>query len=148
MLSRKAKYALRALEYLALHKGPEPAHIADMAKDEGLPQKFLERILLDLRKQGILYSRKGKGGGYQLNRPAKEIRLGDVIRLMDGPLAPVSCVSQTAYAKCADCKDERTCCVRFVMKDVRDAIAGVLDGMTLADMVRKTQAGSRTSKPK
>lgn len=139
MISRKAKYALRALEYLAVHGRTEPVLIADIAEKEHIPQKFLERILLDLNKKGILQSRKGKGGGYLLNRHPKDIPIGEVIRLMDGPLAPVSCVSQTAYAKCDDCLDEKSCCTRLVMKEVRDAIADVLDRTSLSAMVAKGQ---------
>ena len=143
MITRKAKYALRALEYLAIHGRTSPVLIADIAAKEHIPQKFLERILLDLNKKGILQSRKGKGGGYLLNRDPKDIPIGEVIRLMDGPLAPVSCVSQTAYAKCAECHDERSCCIRLVMKEVRDAIADVLDQTSLAAMVAKGQRAKK-----
>lgn len=137
MLTSKAKYALRALIYLAKNDRGEPVLIADLAREEKLPRKFLERILLDLKQGGILQSRKGKGGGYQLGRPAAEISLGEVIRKMDGPLAPVPCVSQTAYARCKECTDETSCEIRLVMKDVRDSIAAILDGTTLADLVNR-----------
>ena len=113
--------------------------IADLAEQERIPRKFLERILLDLNKKGILQSRKGKGGGYLLNRDPQDIPIGEVIRLMDGPLAPVSCVSHTAYARCSECVDEKSCCIRLVMKEVRDAIADVLDQTSLAAMVAKGQ---------
>ena len=140
MLTSKAKYALRAMIYLAKHAEAEPMLIADLAKAEKLPKKFLERILLDLKQAGILQSRKGKGGGYLLGRSPDKISLGEIIRKMDGPLAPVPCVSQTAYTRCKECTDEAGCEIRLVMKNVRDSIASILDGTTLGDIVsrRKT----------
>ena len=137
MLTKKAKYALRALIYLAKHQEEGPVLIVNLANAENIPRKFLERILLDLNKHGILQSKKGKGGGYSLQRTTDEIWLGDVIRLMDGPLAPVPCVSKTAYRKCRECGDESLCPIRAVMKDVRDAIARILDNTSLADMLNK-----------
>jgi Rrf2 family protein len=134
MLSKKAKYGLRALVHLAHKYGQGTTLISQLAQDEKIPKKFLEIILLDLRKHGILQSQKGKGGGYQLNKAPEEINLGDVIRILDGPLAPIPCVSKTAYARCADCRDEKTCEIRRVFQQVRDAISVVLDGKTLADM--------------
>ena len=136
MLTRKTKYALLALSHLAHHKDEGPILIADLAAAENIPKKFLETILLELRKHGILQSRKGKGGGYLLNRDPKDIPLSDVVRMMDGPFAPVSCVSETAYARCTDCKDEATCEVRAVMKRVRDSIADIFENTSLADMTR------------
>ena len=141
MLTSKAKYALRALLYLARSGDRGPVLIADLARDEKLPRKFLERILLDLKQSGILQSRKGKGGGYLLGRTPDKISLGQVIREMDGPLAPVPCVSQTAYGRCKECASEADCEIRLVMKDVRDSIAAILDGTTLADLLER-----RTSK--
>ena len=135
MLTRKAKYALKALIALAQDQTGEPVRIADLARDERIPRKFLELILLDLRNQGVLQSRKGKGGGYALAVDPKAIFVGQVVRLFDGPLAPVPCASQTAYERCADCPDEAACGVRLVMKEVRDATAHVLDRTTLADVV-------------
>jgi Rrf2 family protein len=111
--------------------------IEEVARAEKIPHKFLEAILLELKREGILRSKKGKGGGYSLALPADTVTLGRVVRLIDGPLAPVRCVSQTAYAVCADCPDEKTCHTRLIMKDVRDAIANVLDGTTLDDIIRK-----------
>lgn len=140
MLSQKAKYALKAMIHLARQEVGQPMLIADLAKAERLPQKFLERILLDLKTAGLLESRKGRGGGYLLARPPHRISLGSIIRLMDGPLAPVPCVSKMAYRRCADCADEKTCCVRPIMQEVRDSISYVLDGTTLADAVYR--AGS------
>ena len=136
MLSKRAKYALKAL--IALAGGPpgEPVRIQDLARRERIPRKFLEMILLDLRNRGILQSKKGKGGGYFLVRDPKTIMIGQLIRQFDGPLAAVPCASQTAYARCVDCRDEAGCGVRWVMKEVRDATAKILDRTTLADMVK------------
>jgi Rrf2 family protein len=135
VLSRKAKYALKALIYLAERPPSQPAVAADIAEPERLPKKFLDTILLTLRKHEILHSRRGKHGGYVLALPPEKISLADVIRLMDGPLAPVLCVSKTAYHRCADCRDEGTCRIRILMRDVRDGILGVLEQRTLADLV-------------
>ena len=132
MLSKKAKYAIKALLALAAHEGEEPMRIADLARAEHIPPKFLEAILLALRNQGILRSRKGRGGGYLLARKPSEIHLGQIVRMFDGPLAPVPCASQTAYQRCADCRNEAVCGVRLAMKEVRDATARILDGTTLA----------------
>ena len=145
MLSQKAKYALKAMIRLARSDDGRPVLIATLAKDERLPKKFLERILLDLKTGGLLESRKGKGGGYRLARAPKKISLGEIIRLMDGPLAPVSCVSKMAYRRCRDCASETECCVRPIMKKVRDSIAGVLDGTTLADALKKGGRKGRAS---
>ena len=137
MLTNKAKYALRALGRLAEDYGKGPLLISDIAQKEGIPKKFLELILLELKNQGILQSKKGKGGGYYLARQPRSVSVGRVVRLMDGPLAPVPCVSETAYAPCDECTDEATCGVRRIMKEVRDSVAGVLDQSTLADMTGK-----------
>ena len=143
MLSKRAKYGLHALFYLARNRDQGAILIAKLAAEEGIPKKFLESILLDLRKQGILVSKKGKGGGYLLNGSPDQIHLGRVVRLLDGPLAPVPCVSKMAYARCTDCKDEAKCEIRLVMQEVRDAIAGVLDSRTLADVL-KAQGRKKT----
>ncbi len=143
MLSRKAKYALKALLALARHEGPDPVRIADLAEAESLPQKFLELILLDLRNAGIVQSRKGRGGGYLLARPADKVMLGQVVRLFDGPLAPVPCASQTAYVPCTDCADEATCGVRLAMRAVRDATARILDHTSLAQVLAQQAAAAR-----
>lgn len=140
MLSMKAKYGLRAVLRLAREYGHGPILIADMAKREGIPRKFLELILLELKNKGILHSKKGKGGGYVLGRRPDAVRLGEIVRLLDGPLAPLPCVSQTAYKPCPDCPDEYTCEIRMVMKDVRDAIAEILDGTSLSDVLRRAES--------
>ena len=133
-LSRKARYALRALYALANDEGNGPVLIADLAEREHIPHKFLEVILLELRNAGILRSKKGKGGGYALARAPREVTLGQIIRVVDGPLAPIPCVSERAYVRCEECVSEESCGTRMVMKEVRDAIAKILDGTTLADV--------------
>src|SRR3954469_11078367 len=136
-LSRKERYALRALYALAEDESPRPVLIADLAEKERIPRKFLEAILLELRNAGILQSKKGKGGGYALARPPEKGTLGQVIRVVDGPLAPIPCVSERAYARCEECVSEEACGTRMVMKEVRDAIAKILDGTTLADVCER-----------
>ena len=148
MLSKKAKYAIKALLALADHQRGDPVRIADLARAEQIPPKFLEAILLGLKNQGILLSRKGKGGGYLLARDPSAVYLGQIVRMFDGPLAPVPCASQTAYAPCADCRDELTCGVRLAMKEVRDATAKVLDGTSLATLRRKVQQAGPAALPK
>ena len=140
MLSKKAKYAIKALLALADADPEEPVRISDIARAEQIPPKFLELILLGLKNHGILQSRKGKGGGYLLARTPSEIYLGQIVRMFDGPLAPVPCASQTAYIRCADCRSEAECGVHLAMKQVRDATSRVLDGTTLADLRRQMAA--------
>ena len=143
MLSKRAKYALKALLALTEHKGDEPVRIADLAARERIPPKFLELILLDLRNQGMVQSRKGKRGGYLLARDPSRIPVGQVVRLFDGPLAPVPCASQTGYVRCDDCTDEAACGVRLAMKEVRDSTARILDKMSLATLARRELAAAR-----
>ena len=132
MLSRKSKYGLKALLALAREAGKGPVLISELARRDAIPKKFLEAILLELKHHGVVESRKGKGGGYFLRRKPAEITFGEVIRVLDGPLAAVPCVSQMAYMKCVECVDEQTCGVRLAMKAVRDATAEILDHTTLA----------------
>ena len=138
MLSKKAKYAVKALLALAARGNAEPMRIADLARQERIPKKFLEAILLSLRNHGLLQSRKGRGGGYLLTRDPRQIYLGQVVRMFDGPLAAVPCASQTAYMRCVDCRDEATCGVHLAMKEVRDATAKILDHLSLATLLRRT----------
>ncbi|AJE03113.1 RrF2 family transcriptional regulator [Geobacter pickeringii] len=145
MISKKTKYALKALIYLAREYDRGPILIADMARDERIPKKFLELILLALKNAGVLQSKKGKGGGYSLARPPREISMGRVIRVLEGPLAPVPCVSETAYARCEECDDEWSCGIRLVMKDVRDAMAQILDNATLADVLERIEQEKQKS---
>ncbi|MGE0266999.1 MAG: Rrf2 family transcriptional regulator [Candidatus Omnitrophota bacterium] len=135
MISKKTKYGLQAMIYLSEHYLNGPALIADISKSKGIPKKFLEAILLELRKTGVLTSKIGKGGGYRLSKSPREITLGEIIRVLEGPLAPVGCVSQTAYQRCAECVDEKSCGIRFVMKEVRDALADILDNKSFADLM-------------
>jgi len=105
-----------------------------MAAANNIPRKFLDAILVELRNAGILNSRKGKGGGYLLARPAEKITVGQIIRILDGPLAPIACASKTAYQHCADCPDEAACAIRDIMLDVRDSIAMILDRTSIASL--------------
>lgn len=134
MLSKKSKYGLKALLVLADEAGRGPIQTSELAEREGLPKKFLEAILLELKRHGLLQSKKGRGGGYVLGRQPADITVGQVIRVLEGPLALIPCVSQTAYMKCEECVDERTCGIRLAMKEVRDATARILDNTTLADL--------------
>jgi Rrf2 family protein len=143
MLSRKAKYGLKALLVLAEDHGRGPVPGTELADREGLPKKFLELILLELKRHQLIDTRKGKGGGYTLRRPPQDISFGDVIRALDGPLAAVPCVSKTAYRRCEECIDERTCEVRKAMKEVRDASARILDGLSLAAAIRRRGTSAR-----
>lgn len=132
MLSQKARYALHALIVLAQHDGREPMQIADVATEARVPRKFLEQILVDLKRRGIVRSQRGRAGGYFIGKPAKEITFADVIRTIDGPLALAPCVSVTAYHKCDDCVDEATCSIRKVLMAARDATADVLESRNIA----------------
>ena len=134
MLSKKAKYGLKAMTVLAREFGNGPLLIGDIAKKERIPLKFLELILLELKKSGFVQSKKGKGGGYYLNRLPETISVGQLIRALDGPLALLPCVSQMAYERCAECPDEETCGIRMVFKEVRDSTANILEAKTLAEM--------------
>jgi Rrf2 family protein len=136
MLSKKAKYALKALEYLARNNDRRPLLIAEIASSQRIPKKFLELILLELKKSGVLESRKGKQGGYALAREAEAIQIGEVVRLIDGPIAMVSCVSEKAYAPCAECIDEQTCGLKIIMAEVREATISVLNKLSIADILK------------
>ena len=139
-LSKRGEYGLRAMISLADNTGRDNSsplvQIKDISKRENIPAKFLEQILLALKNAGLLQSKMGFGGGYYLARPPAEINLGQIVRVLDGPLAPVRCVSQMAYEPC-DCPDEQTCGLRMVMGDVRNAIANILDNTSLADVVSR-----------
>jgi len=141
-LSKRGEYGLRAMIDLATQLTPRNGQgsatsvvqIKEIAERQHIPAKFLEQILLTLKNNGILHSRMGVGGGYYLARSAKEISLGHIVRVLDGPLAPIGCVSQMAYEPCG-CPDEKTCGLRLVMLDVRNAISDILDNTTLADVI-------------
>ena len=140
MISHKAKYALRALVALARAPAGESLAISEIARSQRIPKKFLEQILLDLKNRGLLTSRRGKGGGYTLRRPASDISYGEVLRLIDGPVAPLPCLSVTAYRRCADCADEHRCETRRVFAEVAAQTRKVLDSTTIADAVAEPVA--------
>jgi Rrf2 family protein len=142
-LSKRGEYGLRAMIDLAAalqdddgRGGTHVVQIKDIAERQHIPAKFLEQILLALKNAGMLHSRMGVGGGYYLAKPASEITLGHIVRVLDGPLAPIGCVSHMAYEPCG-CPDERTCGLRLVMLDVRNAISDILDGTSLADVTQR-----------
>jgi Rrf2 family protein len=134
MLTKKGKYGLKAMMHLAAYPPGEPSLVSDIAEVNNIPKKFLDTILGELRNAGFVNSKKGKGGGYTLAKPAQQIRVGHIIRVLDGPLAPIQCASKTSYRRCDDCDDERRCGVRLLMLEAREALATVLDNRTLAEM--------------
>ena len=146
-VSKRGEYALRSLINLGIAQelGRPILQIRELAKKENIPIKFLEAILLEMNRAGYLDSKRGKGGGYFLKKPMNKIKIGDVVRLIDGPLAPISCASVTAYARCS-CPDEAHCGLRMLMVDVRNAIADILDKYTLADTVDVTMRKYRRDK--
>lgn len=131
MISKKAKYAFKALKVLTEEYGRGPILIAHISAKENIPQKFLEAILLDLRNHGLLQSQKGKGGGYMLRLDPQQVNLAQVLRIIDGPIAPTPCVSKHFYVRCDDCADEETCVIRPLMVRVRDANLAVYEQVTL-----------------
>ena len=139
-ISKRTQYGLKAVLALGRRYGEGPVLISRLAEEESIPIKFLELILLELKGHGLLESKKGKGGGYQLSRPPSTITMGSIIRIMEGPLAALPCASETAFRPCADCRDVETCGTRIIMRQVRDAMADVLDRTTLADLLRKVEA--------
>jgi Rrf2 family protein len=147
-LSKRGEYGLRAMIELATWESdlpdPQIVQIKELAERQKIPAKFLEQILLSLKNAGLLQSKMGIGGGYHLARPPAEISLGHIVRVLDGPLAPIRCVSQMAYEPCG-CPDEQTCGLRMVMSDVRNAISDILDTTTLADVARRVEAAKRST---
>ncbi|MDH6264822.1 Rrf2 family protein [Rhizobium sp. SG_E_25_P2] len=141
MLTKKGKYGLKAMIALASLPEGEMAFAAEIALAERIPKKFLDTILLELRRSGLVKSRKGRAGGYALARRAEDISIGACMRVLDGPLAPISCASRTAFAPCHDCNDVTECLVRRAMTEVRDAISDILDAQTLADLAKTEQNG-------
>ncbi len=142
----KAKYALRALGILArVHPGRLQARL--IAREAQVPEKFLETILVDLRRAGLLASTRGPAGGHALARPAAEVMVGDVIRAIDGPLAPIRCASVSAYRPCADCPEPGACGLRLLMADVREAMSGVLDRHSLAQFAAPTPTRPAAAAP-
>jgi len=139
MLSAKTKYALKALISLAKEPGREPVLISALASQEGIPKKFLEQILIDLKALGFVGSKKGKHGGYYLRWNPEQIFVGQVMRGIEGPIALLPCVSVTRYERCEECIDEKACGLRLVFKDVRDATAKILDRTSLADVLARVE---------
>lgn len=133
MISQKAKYALRALSALARGDRQQPRQILEIATSQSIPKKFLEQILLDLKREGIVRSLRGKQGGYLLLRPPEEVTFGEVLRIIDGPLAPLPCLSITAYRRCDDCNGELACEIRHVFQKVVEAERAALFSLTIAD---------------
>ena len=134
MLTMKGKYGLKAMMHLARAAPSRLTLSEEIARANNISKKFLDAILGDLRAAGFIQARKGRNGGYGLARPASEIRVGHILRVLDGPLAPIPCASRTAYRRCEDCTDEERCGVRLVMLEVRNAISAVLDEKTLAEL--------------
>ena len=144
MLTNKGKYGLKAMVHLAGLPEGQLAQVPDIASSCNISKKFLDQILAELRHAGLVYSRKGKAGGYALAKSPGEIKVGHIIRVLDGPLAPLACASVTAYRPCEDCQDERLCTVRLMMQEARDALSSVLDNRSLAEM---RQLGDPASHP-
>lgn len=132
MLSQKAKYAMKALIALARAEG-QLLQAADISKQHNIPKKFLDLIFFELRGHGMVHSTRGRQGGYALALPPEKITIAAIVRAVDGPLAPLPCASVRFYRRCSDCRDEKTCEVRKVMREVRDAASAILDNMTLAE---------------
>ncbi len=136
MISQKAKYAFKALFRLAETEPGGALTIEEIARADAIPQKFLEHILLDLKRKGLVASRRGRSGGYMLIKRPHEMTIGSVLRAMDGPIAPLPCISRTAYRRCADCADEKACTVRRLFADTYSAMLLLMDGTTLAEAIR------------
>lgn len=137
MLSKKSKYAIHALVYLASKQNEGPILISEVAEKQHIPKKFLEAILLDLRNAGILNSKKGKGGGYYLIKPTHEVNLADVVRLFEGAIALLPCVTHKYYEPCDECTDEATCGIRDVFMDIRNETVNILKKSTLQDILER-----------
>lgn len=140
MLNQKSKYALQALGYLAAHQHEGPVLMPVIAEKKRIPLRFLENIMHELKQEGFLTSYRGRHGGYKLAKPPEEIRLADIIRLVNGPIAMLSCVSLHFYEPCEGCT-QQTCGLHDTMIEARDAILGILEGRTVADIVDKGESG-------
>lgn len=136
MITKKTKYALMVLAALAKKDRNQPQLIADLSVEAGVPKKFLELILLELKGGGIVHSKKGPGGGYYLAQAPEDVSVAEVLRLTGGAIAPVGCLSKTRYERCEECPDEKTCGVRLVLREAHEASIRVLEKMRLADMMR------------
>jgi Rrf2 family protein len=134
VLTKKGKYGLKAMAHLSRFPPGQPVAVVDIAATQNIPKKFLDAILAELRNSGFVYSKMGKGGGYTLARDPGKISVGDIVRTLDGPLAPIQCASKTRYRRCDDCEDEKRCVVRRIMREAQRALSTVLDNCTLAQM--------------
>jgi Rrf2 family protein len=140
-LSKRTQYGMKAMVALGRRYREGPILISTLAREESIPLKFLEVILLDLKTRGLLTSKLGRKGGYELNRPPSTITIGSIIRIMEGPLAPLPCASETQYQPCEECSDVENCGTRIIMRRVRDAMSDVLDRTTLADLIKSIESG-------
>jgi Rrf2 family protein len=147
MLSQKARYALRALLHLVEHGSSRTIQVGEMAEMQNIPRKYLEFIMVDLKKAGLVTSRRGPGGGYVLSRPPSEISFVEVMRAIDGPIALVPCASENFYQRCDDCHDEATCAIRRVLLQVRASAVGILENTSLADAAGVELAAEALSAP-
>jgi Rrf2 family protein len=148
MLSQKAKYAIKALLMLARAKDGTLIQVNEIAEQQNIPKKFLDLIFFELRRHGLIVSTRGRDGGYALGVPAADISMASIVRAVDGPLAPLPCASVKFYRRCSDCDDEKTCEVRRLMREVRDAAAAILDNTSLAEAAafnRPRKAKRRTT---
>jgi Rrf2 family protein len=134
VLTKKGKYGLKAMVHLAQSEPGRPVPVMEISEKQCIPKKFLDAILCELRNSGFVHSKMGKGGGYSLARPASDITVGELVRAIDGPLAPVHCASKTRYRRCDDCFDENTCAVRRIMQRAQQALSDVLDNCSLQEM--------------
>ncbi len=144
MLSKKTKYALKALIHLAAQPTDEPILISELASVESIPRKFLEAILLALKNAGLLHSKIGKGGGYYLAREPRQITIGSIIKVLEGGYAPVQCLNEATSPGCDECGDHASCGIRLVMSDVMQAVSSVLETTTLADMIERSENARQT----
>jgi Rrf2 family protein len=140
-ISKRTQYGLKAMLALGRKYREGPVLIGTLAREEAIPIKFLEAILLDMKGRGLLDSKMGRKGGYFLNRPPSAVTIGSIIRIIEGPLAPLPCASETAFRPCEECTDVENCGTRIIMRRVRDAISDVLDRTTLADLIKQVDSG-------
>jgi Rrf2 family protein len=138
MLTKKAKYALKAMGRLALSPG-SPLTVGELAEADAIPHKFLEAILRELKQHALLTAKKGPGGGFLLSRRPEAISVAVILRVVDGPIAPVPCLSRTAYRKCDECRAESSCAIRLVLREAHEATLRVLESTTLADLAKKSR---------
>jgi Rrf2 family protein len=146
-ISKRTQYGMKAMISLGRRYKEGPILISALAREEAIPIKFLEAILLDLKTRGLLESRLGRKGGYQLSRPPSTITIGSIVRIMEGPLAPLPCASETQFQPCEECGDVENCGTRIIMRRVRDAISEVLDRTTLAELIKEVEEGIARGKP-